>query len=202
VLRREVALTFDDGPDSAVTPAVLDLLDAHGAKATFFCIAERARQNPALCREIVRRGHSVQNHSDQHGLGFALSSLSGFQREIGTAQDALETLCGTEPRYFRAPAGLRNPFLAAVLERLGLQLVSWTRRGFDTVQHRPERVLQRLSDGLAAGDILVLHDGNSARTPQGKPVVLEVLPVLLRELARQRLVAVTLPKAFDPVAAQ
>ena len=200
VARREVALTFDDGPDAVLTPAVLDLLDAHGAQATFFCIAERARRNAALCREIVRRGHSVQNHSDRHGLGFALSGLGGFQREIGSAQGTLATLSGAAPRFFRAPAGLRNPFLGAVLERLGLQLVSWTRRGFDTVQRRPERVLQRLSRGLAAGDILVLHDGNSALTAEGRPVVLEVLPALLQELARQRLSAVTLPQAFDTAA--
>lgn len=197
VARHEVGLTFDDGPDPAVTPAVLDLLDAHGAKATFFCIAERARRHPALCVEIARRGHSVQNHSDRHGLDFALSSLSGFEREIGNAQDTLHRLTGEAPLYFRAPAGLRNPLLGVVLERRRLQLVSWTRRGFDTVQRRPERVVQRLIKGLTAGDILVLHDGNSTRGADGRPVVLDVLPHVLQRLAHTRLRAVTLPQAFE-----
>jgi peptidoglycan/xylan/chitin deacetylase (PgdA/CDA1 family) len=196
--RREIALTFDDGPDPHVTPAVLDALDTHGAKATFFCIAERAIRHPALCAEIVRRGHSVQNHSDRHALSFALSGLAGFERELGGAQTTLRRLCGETPAYFRAPAGLRNPLLGAILERHRLQLVSWTRRGFDTVQRRPERVLRRLSAGLAAGDILVLHDGNGARTADGRPVLLSVLPELLRLLAQQRLQAVTLPQAFGP----
>lgn len=195
--RREVALTFDDGPDPDVTPAVLDLLDTHGAKATFFCIAERARRHPQLCAEIVRRGHSVQNHSDRHGVGFAFSGLAGFERELGSAQAALRTIAGTTPAYFRAPAGLRNPLLGAVLARQRLQLVSWTRRGFDTVQRRPERVLQRLTTGLAAGDIMVLHDGNGARTADGLPVPLAVLPELLRRLEQQRLHSVTLPQAFS-----
>lgn len=195
--RREVALSFDDGPDPEVTPAVLDLLDAHGAKATFFCIAERARRHPQLCADIAQRGHSVQNHSDRHGLGFAFSGLAGFERELGSAQAALRAITGTTPAYFRAPAGLRNPLLGAALARQRLQLVSWTRRGFDTVQRRPERVLRRLITGLAAGDILVLHDGNGARMADGRAVPLAVLPELLRHLEQQRLRSVTLPQAFS-----
>ncbi len=197
VARREVALTFDDGPDPAVTPALLDLLDGFGARATFFCIAQRARGHPALCRDIVSRGHSVQNHSDRHRLGFALSGLNGFRREIGTAQDTLADITGQLPQFFRAPAGLRNPFLSPVLEQLGLRLVSWTRRGFDTVQHRPQRVIERLSRRMAPGDILVLHDGNSARTTQGVPVVLDVMASLRDRLGSQRLRSVTLVEAFD-----
>ncbi len=193
--RREVALTIDDGPDAQVTPAVLDLLDAHDARATFFCIAQHAQAHPQLCREIVRRGHSVQNHSHQHRHNFSLLGLRGMQREIEAAQDALSQITGEAPRYFRAPAGLRNPFLAPVLHRLGLQLVSWTRRGFDTVRSEPERVLSRLTHSLAAGDILLLHDHNGARTTTGRPVVLEVLPALLRAFAQNGLRSVTLPEA-------
>jgi peptidoglycan/xylan/chitin deacetylase (PgdA/CDA1 family) len=195
--RREVALTIDDGPDPEVTPAVLDLLDAHGARATFFCIAERAARHPALVRDIVRRGHSVQNHSHVHRHNFSLLGPRGFAREIGAAQDVLAPLAGERPRFFRAPAGLRNPFLAPVLHRLGLTLASWTRRGFDTRERDPRRVLERLTRGLAAGDILLLHDGHCARDAQGRPVVLTVLPALLAELRRLQLVPVTLPQSLS-----
>jgi peptidoglycan-N-acetylglucosamine deacetylase len=193
--RNEVALTIDDGPDREVTPAVLDLLDAHCARATFFCIAQRAQAHPQLCREIVRRGHSVQNHSHRHHHNFSLLGLRGFSREIEAAQDALSQITGERPRFFRAPAGLRNPFLAPVLHRLELQLVSWTRRGFDTVRSEPERVLASLTHRLAAGDILLLHDHNGARCITGRPVVLEVLPALLRAFAQSGLRSVTLPEA-------
>jgi peptidoglycan/xylan/chitin deacetylase (PgdA/CDA1 family) len=196
VARREVALTIDDGPEPTVTPAVLDLLDAAGAHATFFCIAERARRHPELVREIVRRGHSVQNHSHGHCHNFSLLGPRGFAREVEAAQAVLAELTGHVPTFFRAPAGLRNPFLAPVLHRLGLTLASWTRRGFDTRERDPQRVLERLARGLAAGDILLLHDGNSARDAQGRPVVLTVLPALLGALREQGLRPVTLPQAL------
>jgi len=193
--RSEIAITIDDGPDAAVTPAVLDQLDAHGAKATFFCIGGEARSHPALCREIVRRGHSVQNHSDRHSHGFSLLGPKAMAREIAAAQASLADITGESPRYFRAPAGLRNPFLAPVLQRLDLQLVSWTRRGFDTVRRDPTVVLARLARSLAAGDIVIAHDGNAARTADGDAVVLAVLPELLARARSLGLIAVTLPAA-------
>ena len=197
--RNEVSVTIDDGPDPAVTPAVLDLLDAHGARATFFCIGQRAAAHPALTREIVRRGHSVQNHSDIHRHNFSLLGLQGFADEIGRAQQRLAEITGTAPRFFRAPAGLRNPFLAPVLQRLGLTLVSWTRRGYDTVQRDPQRVLARLTHRLAAGDIVLLHDGHAARTASGgTPVILDVLPPLLAACRHAGLRSVTLPQALRP----
>jgi peptidoglycan/xylan/chitin deacetylase (PgdA/CDA1 family) len=190
--RGEIAVTLDDGPDPDVTPAVLDLLDAHGARATFFCIAERARRHPALCREIVRRGHAVENHSLRHSHRFSFLGPAGFAREIGAAQAMLAEITGTRPRYFRAPAGLRNPLLDPVLQKLDLRLVSWTRRGYDTLQRRAEPVLARLARSLAPGDILLLHDGNAARMPDGRPVVLSVLPALLEGAAQRGLRSVTL----------
>jgi peptidoglycan-N-acetylglucosamine deacetylase len=194
--RGEVSITIDDGPDPAITPAVLDVLDAHAARATFFCIAQRAQAHPQLCREIVRRGHSVQNHSHHHAHTFSLSGPRAFAREITRAQDALAQITSVRPRFFRAPAGLRNPFLAPVLHELELQLVSWTRRGFDTVRREPAGVLARLTRNLAAGDIVLMHDGHGAKAPGGAPVVLEVLPALLQRFAQHGLRAVTLPEAL------
>jgi peptidoglycan/xylan/chitin deacetylase (PgdA/CDA1 family) len=195
IARREIAITIDDGPDPTVTPAVLDLLDAHGVHATFFCIAARARAHPALCRELVRRGHSVQNHSDRHSHRFSLLGPTAMAREIAAAQASLADIAGEAPRFFRAPAGLRNPFLAPVLQRLDLQLVSWTRRGFDTVRRDPAAMLARLGRGLGAGDILLAHDGNAARAENGSAVLLAVLPELLARARALDLVAVTLPAA-------
>lgn len=194
--RCEIALTIDDGPDPEVTPRVLDLLDAAGAKASFFCIGHIARRHPALCREIVARGHRVENHGDSHSSLFATFGSRRLAADIAAAQATLADITGQAPRFFRPTAGLRNPLLDPVLTRLGLQLASWTRRPFDTREGNPDIVYQRLSNNLAAGDILLMHDGHAARTAAGQPVILAVLPRLLQTLADQRLSPITLASAL------
>jgi len=195
--RNEIALTIDDGPDPVVTPQVLELLDRYAIRATFFCIGEKATRYPDLCREIVRRGHAVENHSQHHRHHFALLGRSGITRELQAAQDTLTKITGQRPVFFRAPAGLRNPFLDPVLARLGLQLASWSARGFDTRIGDSERVNNKLLHGLRAGAILLLHDGNAARTPDGTPVILEVLPTVLALSAAANLRFVTLRHALS-----
>jgi peptidoglycan-N-acetylglucosamine deacetylase len=196
VAQNQVAITIDDGPDPAVTPQVLDILETYHARATFFCIGEKAARHPALCRDIVQRGHAIENHSQHHGYGFAFSGIGGFAREIQAAQDTLTGITGRRPRFFRAPAGLRNPLLDPALSRLGLRLVAWTRRGFDTRSADAAAVCRRLTRALQAGDILLLHDGNSARTPAGTPVILSVLPLVLERCAASGLHCVTLHDAL------
>jgi peptidoglycan/xylan/chitin deacetylase (PgdA/CDA1 family) len=192
----EISLTFDDGPDPEVTPRVLDLLDGAGQRATFFAIGRRARAHPDLAAEIVRRGHRVENHTETHPHLFACYPAGLLRREIGRAQESIAAATGTVPRLFRAPAGLRNPLLDWVLHRAGLRLVSWTRRGFDAVESAPRAVARRLLAGLAAGDILLLHDGRahgSHGSGGGNPVVLDALPRVLDVLAERGLRSVPVP---------
>lgn len=193
--RRQVCLTFDDGPDPEVTPQVLDLLDKYGSKASFFCIGVKAAAHPDIVREIVRRGHSVENHSYRHSHAFACYGFSRLRREVEAAQSIIAGITGRPPGFFRAPAGFRSPLLDAVLAWRGIHYVSWTRRGFDVVSRDPVLVLQRLIRGLAAGDVLLLHDGKYARTGAGEPLVLAVLPALLDRLAATGLKSVSLPTA-------
>lgn len=181
---RQIAITIDDGPNPDVTPAVLDILDAGEATATFFCIGQAVQAHPALAREIVRRGHCIENHSYAHRHHFSIMGMGQLRREISMAQRAIADATGTLPRFFRAPAGLRSPLLDPVLQSLDLTLVSWTRRGYDTVTSDPTKVLQRLENKIAAADILLLHDGHCAKTAHGVPVVLEVLPKLLQTLRK------------------
>jgi peptidoglycan/xylan/chitin deacetylase (PgdA/CDA1 family) len=193
-----IALTIDDGPEPDVTPKVLAQLEKHKANATFFCVGERVLRHADLAREIIRQGHSIENHSQRHRHDFSLLGPGRMRGEISRAQDSIFGVTGIVPRFFRAPAGLRNPFLDAVLHRLDLRLVSWTRRGFDTVSGDADKVYRRVATPLAAGDILLLHDGHAARSSHGNPVILEVLPRVLDALASRGLKTATLRAALPP----
>jgi peptidoglycan/xylan/chitin deacetylase (PgdA/CDA1 family) len=198
--RRSVALTIDDGPDPATTPRVLDILDAHCAKATFFCIGTRIERHRGLAHEISERGHAIENHTYRHPNYFSLLGPKKIALEIERAQNVIASVTGTMPRFFRAPAGLRNPLLAPQLQRFDLQLASWTRRGFDTVNGNADVVFRRVTRNLASGDILLLHDGNAAREATGAPVIYEVLPRVLRELAAQNLRPIVMRDALPKAA--
>lgn len=191
--RGEIVVTFDDGPHPDVTPKVLDILDHYGAKASFFCVGEKAAAYPDVVREIVNRGHTIENHSMRHSSVFGFFGPAALRREIDAAQSVLGGIAGRPPRFFRAPMGIRNPMLDPVVARMGLRYISWTRRGFDSVARDPAAVLKRLIEGLAAGDILLLHD---RRSVHGEPIVLTVLPALLERISAAGLKPVSLAMAM------
>ncbi|MBB1473039.1 polysaccharide deacetylase family protein [Luteimonas sp. MC1782] len=179
VLRRlpagspEVWLTIDDGPSND-TPAILDLLDTHAARATFFLVGARAEARPALVREIAARGHGIGNHSQRHPQArFWALGPAAMRREILECQATLARITGRAPRWFRAVVGHANPFVHAPLREAGLARVAWSARGYDAVESDPVRIAQRVARGLAPGAIVLLHEG----APHGRSVeaVAEVL---------------------------
>jgi peptidoglycan-N-acetylglucosamine deacetylase len=194
--RNEIALTIDDGPDPLVTPQVLDILHRYRCRVTFFCIGQESQRHPELCREIVRHGHAIENHSQGHSHRFSVLGPGALARELQLSQDTLARICGQRPLFFRAPAGLRSFLLQPALERLGLRLATWSARGFDTRVGDAQRVRQSLLRGLRPGAILLMHDGHAARTPQGVPVILDVLPSVLEAAAAAGLRPVTLREAL------
>lgn len=154
-----VWLTIDDGPGPD-TLAILDLLDRYGARATFFVVGQRALAQPALVREILRRGHELGNHSHSHPQGrFWRLGPKAMAAEIGQCQQALRSITGQAPRWYRSVVGMTNPFVAPVLERLALTRVGWSARGFDGVDCSVAQAMARLRPGLRAGAIVLLHEG-------------------------------------------
>jgi peptidoglycan-N-acetylglucosamine deacetylase len=199
--RDAVALTFDDGPDPAITPQVLDLLDAHQARATFFCVGEQARRHPQLVRQIVARGHAVENHSMHHGAlhGFLLPGQ--LAREISAAQAAISDLTGAAPVFFRPPFGVRTPATEPVLSRLGLHCAQWSIRSLDAIDRDAIRVARRVTSRLSAGDIVLLHDGLATGGRRGPPSVLSALPLILQAMNARGLRSLTLRHACAAVQA-
>jgi len=159
IVDKRVWLTIDDGP-SDDTLAVLDLLDAHRAKATFFVVGARAGARPELVREIARRGHGIGNHSRSHpSAWFWMLGPRGMRAEIEGCQAILRDITGIAPRWFRAVVGMANPFVSAPLRDLGLARVAWSARGFDGVEKNSAAVLARIERGIAPGAIVLLHEG-------------------------------------------
>lgn len=159
---RRVWLTIDDGP-SAQTRDLLDLLDAHDAKATFFLVGERAATRADDVREIARRGHGIGNHSASHPQAwFWALGPRRMAREIASTQQTLRDLTGQAPRWFRAVVGMANPFVSAPLKSLGLARVAWNARGFDGVGAQPQDVVRRIEASLSPGAIVLLHEGGAA----------------------------------------
>jgi len=159
--RREVWLTIDDGPTDD-TPAVLDLFDRHDVKATFFVKGELAEQYLDITREILRRGHSLANHSHTHPAGsFWCSPPRRVAHEIDGCNRAIASVAGAPPRWFRAPVGMKNPAVHPTLARRGMRLIGWTARGFDAVRSDPREILARILPHLRPGAIIVLHQGRT-----------------------------------------
>lgn len=177
----ELWLTLDDGPDPEDTPAVLDALDSHGAKATFFLIGSKAAAHPDLVREIARRGHGIGNHTMTHPqYAFWRLGPRALAREIDQAASVLAGLLGAPPTLFRAPAGMRNMFLHPILRRRGLRLAGWTVRGLDGRDTDRQRIVARLLTGARPGAILLLHEGR--RDADGRSLARDCVPAVLSAL--------------------
>jgi peptidoglycan/xylan/chitin deacetylase (PgdA/CDA1 family) len=158
--RREVWLTIDDGPDPASTPSILELLEAHGARATFFVVGRQVQKHPELVRQIVAAGHSLGNHTQNHPSGiFWCASPSRIAAEIDGCVGALLLAGAPFERYFRPPVGIRNFFLDPQLAARGMELVLWNARGLDGGSRDPGAALARIIPQIKPGGILVAHEG-------------------------------------------
>jgi peptidoglycan/xylan/chitin deacetylase (PgdA/CDA1 family) len=160
--RPEVALTYDDGPDSLATAALLDLLRTRGVPAAFFVVGRNARAHPDLVRRARDEGHLLANHSDRHAWWTNFLSGSRLLREMEACATALEETTGERPRHYRPPVGLMNPSVAPAAAALGLTLVGWSVRSLDRTRRTAEQVASRVLRRVRAGDIILLHDGGQA----------------------------------------
>jgi len=176
--RREVWLTIDDGPDPASTPAVLALLQRHGARATFFVVGTQVERHPELARRIVAEGHTLGNHTHTHPAGdFWCAAPARTAAEIDGCVGALLLANAPFERYFRPPVGVRNPFLDPQLSARGMDLVLWNARGFDGGSRPPAAALATIARQIRPGAILVSHEAGPRAARR-----LEFLTLLLDHL--------------------
>lgn len=177
--RKQIALTFDDAPDTQYTPQVLDILKRYKVKATFFVVGYRAAEHPEVVKRIVREGHIIGNHSYGHAQLKKLPQ-SKFIREIEKSEQVLSPLAGYTPRLVRPPYGAVNEDELSWLKDNGYLTVNWNVDPEDWRGHSKDMVLKRTLDAAGPGAIILMHsatgDGGSLQgTVDALPDVIETL---------------------------
>ncbi len=179
---RGYALTLDDGPHAQGTPAVLKILAAAGAKATFFLVGEQVQRDPALAHEIAAAGHSIGLHCHRHRNLLRLSP-GQVRADIARAEAIIAEATGREPRLYRPPYGILNASALRLARGRGWRTLLWTRWGRDwEARATPQSIAARLTGGAGEGSVLLLHDaddysaaGSWRRTVAALPQILDTL---------------------------
>ena len=179
-----IALTFDDGPDPQLTPDVLAILARHSIRATFFVVARRAEQHPALLKQIVAAGHAVACHDLDHRPTSNFRLTRRFTRDIGESREILLNILGTYPRLYRPPVGLSNPHLFGVLRKYGMTCIGWNRSGRDA-GNRSLAGIRKIGGLAEEGAIVLMHD--VLPRPEFKEEFLGQLEILCGDIGKRGL---------------
>ena len=193
---RGVALTFDDGPHPIFTPRVLEILERFQARATFFVIGKHLEKDGGVIASASRAGHMVGNHSYHHFRTMSFLSSRQIRQEILRCQREVEKWAGYQPRFYRQPAGFRNPKIFGILQELGMTLVGWQARAFDTRRRDPQAIARRILVKVQPGGVILLHDGSDSEKNGDRTASLEALPIILRGLKGRGMEFLTLDELF------
>jgi peptidoglycan-N-acetylglucosamine deacetylase len=191
-----IALTFDDGPDPLVTPKILDLLNASGARGTFFVIGRSLERNLDVARRALDAGHELGNHSWQHAYFQSMHSTRALARDVDSADRLLNSLSNRVRMLYRAPVGIKSPPLARVAKARGLTVVAWSIHSRDTIDFNPKRVAARVLRRIRPGDIVLMHDGHD-REGRQRACAVAALPYILAGLKERNLRSVTVSELLD-----
>ena len=182
--RKEVWLTIDDGPDPVDTPRILDLLARYGARATFFVKGKHVRRYPEEAAEIIRQGHSLGNHSDTHpSARFWCFGPRMIAQEIDQCNKAILDVTGNPTTWFRAPVGMKNPFVHPLLDARKMRLIGWSARGFDAVKNECSAVVNRICKDINPGSIILAHEGK--REGRGGSSRRDCIESLIKKLSQE-----------------
>jgi peptidoglycan/xylan/chitin deacetylase (PgdA/CDA1 family) len=155
---RQIALTYDDGPNDPHTLRLLEVLARHGVQATFFLIGRYVQQRPEIAREIIQAGHVVGNHTFTHPL-LTFKSEAEIRQELSQCSSALHEAVGQHSNLFRPPFGGRRPAVLSVARDLGLEPVMWNVTGYDWNAPLAAVIERKVSKQIHDGDVILLHDG-------------------------------------------
>ena len=193
---KQLALTYDDGPNDPHTLRLLEVLAKHNVHATFFLIGRYVRQRPEIAREVVKAGHVVGNHTFTHPL-LTLKSASEIRRELTDCRSALQDAIGEHSNLFRPPFGGRRPAVLRIARELGLEPVMWNVTGYDWNAPPSAVIEQKVSKQIRGGDVVLLHDGGHKQMGADRSQTVVATDSLITKYKSEGYEFVTIPQMMS-----
>ena len=190
---KQIALTFDDGPNDPHTFHLLDVLAKYKVRATFFFIGRYVRQRPDIVREVAARGHVIGNHTFTHPL-LIFEPAGGIRRELLQCRDAITEAIGDHSNLFRPPWGGRRPGVFGLVRRLGLEPIMWNVTGYDWNAPSTDYIEQKVTRRIRGGDVVLLHDGSHAAFGGDRSKTVQVVDRIIPRYQAQGYEFVTVPE--------
>jgi peptidoglycan/xylan/chitin deacetylase (PgdA/CDA1 family) len=192
--KKEIAISFDDGPATNYTKEILAILNTEHVKATFFCIGNRIVGNETILKQVLAEGHIIGNHSYSHHFWFDMYTAKKMQDDLQQMDAEMERVTGLKPKLFRPPYGVTNPNLAKAIRNGGYTPVGWSVRSLDTVIKDGKKLLAKINEGITPGAVFLFHDTSKT--------TLDVLPEFIQEVKKRGYNIIPLDKllALQPYA--
>jgi peptidoglycan-N-acetylglucosamine deacetylase len=192
--KKEIAISFDDGPAENYTQKILAILNTENVKATFFCIGNRIAGNEAILKQVQADGHIIGNHSYSHHFWFDMYADQKMQDDLKQMDAEMERVTGLKPKLFRPPYGVTNPNLAKAIKKGGYTPVGWSVRSMDTVIKDGRKLLAKINEGIKPGAVFLFHDTSKT--------TLDILPEFIQEVKKRGYNIIPLDKllALQPYA--
>jgi len=194
---KQIAFTFDDGPNDPHTLHLLEVLSKHNVHATFFLIGRYVHQRPDIAAEIAKRGHVIANHTFTHPL-LTFQSPESIRREIIQCRDAIQDGVGDHSNLFRPPWGGRRPAVFRIARQLGLEPVMWNITGYDWKAPSPDFIEQEVGPKIRGGDVILLHDGGHASFGTDRSATVAAVDRLIARFLAEGYEFVSIPKMMNP----
>ena len=175
--KKEIAISFDDGPAANYTAGILEVLKTENVKAAFFCIGNRIAGNEEILKQVLAEGHIVGNHSFSHDFLFDLYTVTKMREDLKQMDAEMERVTGLKPKLFRPPYGVTNPNVRKAILRGGYTPVGWSVRSMDTVAKDENKLLAKINAGIEPGAVFLFHDTCK--------VTLNVLPEFIKEVKKK-----------------
>jgi peptidoglycan/xylan/chitin deacetylase (PgdA/CDA1 family) len=189
---KQIALTFDDGPNDPHTLNLLEVLAKHNVRATFFLIGRYVRHRPDIVREIAKQGHVIGNHTFSHPF-LTFHGSEAIRKEIQLCRGAITDAGGEHSNLFRPPWGARRPAVFRIVRQLGLEPIMWNITGYDWNAPSAEYIFQKVSPKIRGGDVVLLHDGGHKAFGADRSKTVEVVDQLIARYKAEAREFVTIP---------